>query len=481
MFKKPHIWGFLLRKSMQNSFLIIVILLIFQIGISSSSWEGSRDETVSLLKEYIDINTSNPPGDVRKAVWWIGKLLDKHSIDYQTFTVEEDPMRMHLLAEIKGYNNNLKPLLLLNHMDVVPADKQAWRVDPFKASVVDSVIYGRGSLDMKGMGIMQLMTLIQLKKEGWKPERTVKVLCVADEEVLGEYGAKWMIENHWDLLDPEWVWDEGGIGSKDSFPGVEVFAVAVAQKKSLWVDVIVKSISGHGSRPFDGHSNQVLANALSKIVSWKTPIDINVATNEMFKRVGFKIKGLNGFILRNINNPLLKYFFGSKVAKSSVSVNAMLRNTVSLTIMDSGYKVNVIPEIAKASLDIRLLPSQDSEEFINQLKVVINDSRVQIVPKRVPEQGYISSWESTFFSILSEEINHLYRQSVVTPFMSPGGTDSQYFQSKGVDCYGIIPVLVHEADIQTIHGINERISIQNLMNGYRIVYNTVKRVCGSNK
>ena len=466
---------------MQNSFLIIVVMLNFQIGISSSSWEGSKDEVVSLLQEYININTSNPPGDVTKAVLWIEKLLDKHFIDYQTFTVEEDPRRMHLLAEIKGTNNKLKPLLLLNHMDVVPADKQAWNIDPFKSSIVDSLIYGRGSLDMKGMGIMQLMTLIKLKKEGWKPERTVKVLCVADEEVLGEYGAKWMIDNHWDLLDPEWVWDEGGIGSKDSFPGVEAFAIAVAQKKSLWVDIIVKSKSGHGSRPFDGYSNQVLASALSKIVSWKTPIDINIATNEMFKRIGFKVKGLNGFILRNINNPFLKYFFGPKIAESSISVNAMLRNTVSLTVIESGYKVNVIPEIAKASLDIRLLPNQDPEEFINQLKVVINDSRVEIIPSRVPGQGYISNWENTFFTILSEEINNHYKQSVVTPFMSPGGTDSQYFQSKGVDCYGVIPVLVNEADIQTIHGINERISIQNLMNGCRIVYNTVKRACGSKK
>ena len=464
---------------MQNLFLIIAVTLIFELGISAPSWIEARDETVSLLAEYIDIDTSNPPGDVRKAVWWIGKLLDKHSIDYETFTVEKDPRRMHLLAEIKGTNPDLKPLLLLNHMDVVPADREAWSVEPFKSTVIDGVIYGRGALDMKGMGIMQLMALIHLKREGWKPERTVKVLCVADEEVLGKYGARWMIENHWNSLDPQWVWDEGGIGSKDSFPGVEAFAVAVAQKISLWIDVVVKSMSGHGSRPFKGSANEVLVKALSKIVSWESPIDINIATDEMFDRIGSKIGGLDGFILSNLDKPFVKYFFGSKVAESSVSVNAMLRNTVSLTIMESGYKVNVIPEVARASLDIRLLPGQDPEQFIDKLRIVVDDSRVEFIPTRVPEKGSISRWDTEFFSILSEEINRQHSKAVVTPFMSPGGTDSQYFQSKGVDCYGVIPVLVHEADIQTIHGINERVSIDNLMKGSMIVYNTVKRICGS--
>ena len=147
--------------------------------------------------------------------------------------------------------------------------------------------------------------------------------------------------------------------------------------------------------------------------------------------------------------------------------------------MESGYKVNVIPETARASLDIRLLPGQDPQKFIDELRIFVDDDRVEFIPIRVPEKGSISSWNTDFFLILSEEINRQHSKAVVTPFMSPGGTDSQYFQSKGVDCYGIIPVLVHESDIQTIHGVNERISIDNLMKGSMIVYNTVKRICGS--
>ena len=126
---------------------------------------------------------------------------------------------MHLLAEFPGKNSNFKPLLLLNHIDVVPADAEAWEYNPYGAELIDGIIYGRGALDMKSLGIMQLMSLILLKREGWQPERTIKFLAVADEEILGELGAQWMINNHWDKLDPEWVWDEGGIGSKDSFPG----------------------------------------------------------------------------------------------------------------------------------------------------------------------------------------------------------------------------------------------------------------------
>ena len=457
---------------------LYLLILICNFIIAEPNWDEVRDKTVELFQQYLRIDTSNPPGDVTKAVKWLSKEFKKYNIPFETFTVDEDPRRMHILAEFPGLNPDLKPLLLLNHIDVVPADYSSWSVDPFKAEIIDDVIYARGALDMKCLGIMQLMSFILLKEEGWSPERTVKFLGVADEEILGEYGVQWMIKHHWDKLNPEWVWDEGGLGSKDSFPGIDAFAIAVSQKKSFWVDVEVKGKSGHGSRPFDDYPNQVLTKGLNKIVTWKTPIEINPVISEMFYRIGERTGGLQGFVMKNIDNQIIRSVVGNKIASTSTSSNAMLRNTISLTMINSGYKTNIIPEYAKATLDIRLLPHINPDDFINDLKEIVNDDRVNFIPKRTPVNNFVSKWDTDFFTVLSDELNKEKPDALVFPFMTIGGTDSQFFQSKGVDCYGLIPVMVTEDDIQTMHGIDERMSIENLMLGTRIVYNTIKRTCG---
>ena len=456
------------------------LLIFLSVIIASPDWDEVQIESIQLLQKYIQIDSSNPPGDVTEAINWLADLCDINKISYQTFTVDEDPRRMHLLAEIKGKNSSLKPLLLLNHVDVVPADVDAWSVDPFGGVIKNGIIYGRGALDMKSLGMMQLISLILLNREGWIPERTVKFLAVADEEILGEYGVQWMIKNHWDLLDPEWVWDEGGIGSTDSFPGMDVFAIAVAQKKSFWVELEVNGISGHGSRPFDGYPNQVLATSLSKIVNWETPIEINPVIEEMLFRIGSNKGGIEGFVMKNINNPIIHYLFSNSLSEKSTTVNAMIRNTVSLTKINSGYKTNIIPEYASAALDIRLLPDTSPESFLLDLKEVVNDDRLEFIPKRVPVNNFISNWDSKFFKVVSNELSEKKPNAVVIPFMTIGGTDSQFFQAKGVDCYGIIPVLVNELDIQTMHGIDERISIQNYMFGIKVAYNSIKKTCGEN-
>ena len=158
----------------------------------------------------------------------------------------------------------------------------------------------------------------------------------------------------------------------------------------------------------------------------------------------------------------------------------MIRNTVSLTKINSGYKTNIIPEYASAALDIRLLPDTSPESFLLDLKEVVNDDRLEFIPKRVPVNNFISNWDSKFFKVVSNELSEKKPNAVVIPFMTIGGTDSQFFQAKGVDCYGIIPVLVNESDIQTMHGIDERISIQNYMFGIKVAYNSIKKTCGEN-
>jgi len=460
---------------MKKFILITCVLTLIR---AEPNWEKARNETVNLFQQYLRIDTSNPPGDVRQAAKWFADIFGEEGIPFETFTVPNDPRRMHVLAEMKGMNSELKPLLLLNHMDVVPVDINYWDEKPFDGELRDGVIYGRGTIDMKSLGIMHLMALMQLHREGWRPERTIKFLAVADEEILGPLGTSWMIENHWDKLDPEWVWDEGGVGSLDSFSGISAFAIAVAQKKSFWVEAVVEGKSGHGMRPYKDHPNEILVKALTKIVNWNTPLEISPVVDEMFNRMGKKIGGGEGFIMESLDNGLVRFFTGGTVAGSSVSTNAMLRNTISLTMLTSGYKTNIIPEKATATLDIRLLPHVEPEEFLADLKLVVNDDRVKFVHKRTPRNKHVSSWETDFFNILSDELNREKPDALAMPFMTIGGTDSQFFQAKGVNCYGLIPIMITEKDIQSIHGIDESLSVENLMMGTRIVYRTIKRVCG---
>ncbi len=457
-----------------------IAIIIFTISLihPEPNWEKIRLETVDLLQQYLRIDTSNPPGDVREGAYWLTNIFEKEGIPYETFTVPEDPRRMHVLAELPGLNPELKPLLMINHIDVVPVDDVFWSEKPFDGDLRDGVIYGRGAIDMKGMGIMEMMAMIQLHRQGWRPERSIKFLAVADEEILGPLGVSWMIENHWDKLDPQWVWDEGGIGSEDSFPGLSAFAIAVAQKKSFWVEVEVYGESGHGSRPYKDHPNEILVKALEQIVNWNTPIEINPVIDEMMDLMGEKIGGGQGFIMGNLDNGLVKFLAGGSIAESSTSTNAMLRNTISLTMLTSGYKTNIIPEKASATLDIRLLPHVEPEDFLEDLKFVVNDSRVQFIPKRIPRNKYVSSWDTDLFNVMSDELNRENPDALVMPFMTIGGTDSQFFQAKGVDCYGLVPIMVTEKDVQSIHGIDESISVDNLMMGTRVIYHTIKRVCG---
>ena len=460
---------------MKKIILITCTLTLIQ---AEPNWEKARNETVNLFQEYLRIDTSNPPGDVRLAAKWFADIFGEEDISFEIFTVPQDPRRMHVLAELTGMNPELKPLLLLNHMDVVPVDINYWDEKPFDGELRDGVIYGRGTIDMKSLGIMHLMALMQLHREGWRPERTIKFLAVADEEILGPLGTSWMIENHWDKLDPEWVWDEGGVGSLDSFSGMSAFAIAVAQKKSFWVEAVVEGKSGHGMRPYKDHPNEILVKALTKIVNWNTPLEIAPVVDEMFNRMGERIGGGQGLVLKSLDNGLVRYFAGGTIANSSVTTNAMLRNTISLTMLNSGYKTNIIPEKATATLDIRLLPHVEPEDFLEDLKFVVNDNRVKFIPKRIPRNKHVSSWETDFFNILSDELNREKPDALAMPFMTIGGTDSQFFQAKGVDCYGLIPIMITEKDIQSIHGIDESLSVENLMMGTRIVYRTIKRVCG---
>jgi acetylornithine deacetylase/succinyl-diaminopimelate desuccinylase-like protein len=246
--------------------------------LSLVSVDAQIDEATRLLTEYVRIDTSNPPGNTTKAADFLAGVLEREGISVTRY--ESEPGKSIVYARLKATTTPAaKALILLHHMDVVPADRSQWKDDPFGAVITkadpgsnDEILWGRGAMDMKGMGVAELLAFLRLKRERVPLNRDVILLAEPDEEVGGAMGARWMIANHYAELDPEYVIDEGGFGSRDVFaPGKLVYGISVAEKKIVWLKVRAEGLAGHGSQPHDQNPNDRLVRALARLASQRCP------------------------------------------------------------------------------------------------------------------------------------------------------------------------------------------------------------------
>ena len=427
------------------------------VSAPEDNWHQIGDEAVALLKDYLSFDTANPPGDVSSAARFLKEKLDASGISTKLFWSDRQNGKVNLLARLEGTGAKA-PLLMLHHMDVVPVDKSGWTVDPFGDVEKDGYIYGRGALDMKNYGITHLMTLLLLARNHISLDRDVMMLAVADEEIGGELGTGWMVENQWGDMAPEFVLDEGGFGTQGFFTHDDrlIFSVGVAEKQMFALQLTVNRRPGHASMPPAENANFILTKALNRVAAYQTPDIITPVVREMITRLG----GL----------------------EDTPYNNALRRNTISLTVL-KGFvgdppKTNVIPETAQAVLDCRLLPGHDKQEFLAELEMVIDDPSIKIeIVLESKQQSVTSSHETDLFRIIEEETKVLYPDSITLPHLIIYGTDSRYFREKGAQCYGFFPGPVSMEEYARIHGNDERIRIDSLRNATRIYYNVVKRFC----
>src|SRR5712691_3234126 len=252
------------------TFVACVSFVVAQrsIGAQTIDWKAVGDEAIKLLQEYVRIATSNPPGDTRKAADFLAAIFEREGIGVTRY--ESAPGKAIVYARLKASVSPPagKAVLLLHHMDVVPADRTQWKTDPFTPTIQGNELWGRGSMDMKGQGIAQLLAFLRLKRERVPLGRDVILLAEPDEEVGGALGARWMIANHYAELDPEYVIDEGGFSSRDLFaPGKLVYGVSVAEKLIVWLKLRVEGVAGHGSQPTDQNPNDRLVKALARLLT----------------------------------------------------------------------------------------------------------------------------------------------------------------------------------------------------------------------
>jgi acetylornithine deacetylase/succinyl-diaminopimelate desuccinylase-like protein len=427
-------------------------------------WKEITEEATDLLCRYIAIDTSNPPGNEESAALFLADILRREGLASQLY--QAAPGRANLSARLPG-DGSKQPLILLNHTDVVPAEPSFWEEPPFSGTVRDGVIWGRGTLDMKGMAVMELMTFLLLKRHGIPLKRDVVFLALADEEMGSEVGAEWMDRHHPEVMEAEYVINEGGGGSTELL-GVRrpIFNCSVSEKGPLWLKLRAQGTPGHGSVPIDDNSLERLVRALYRVQGWQHPITV-------LPEIELYLRGLHeaGLLPEMPGESTL-----AQIAASTPMVRAVLTNTVSVTTCSAGYKHNVIPATSEASLDCRLLPGQSAQEFVEELKRVIDDPKVEV--EEVYRSDTVTSPVQTeLFDIIKQVIGEMMKEALVLPYVAAGFTDSRVFRQRGVVAYGIEPVLLEPSEIASIHGHNERISIENLRLGTEVLFEIARRLC----
>jgi acetylornithine deacetylase/succinyl-diaminopimelate desuccinylase-like protein len=432
---------------------LLLALMTLPLAAADPDWAAVEKRAVEFLQEYVRLETVNPPADTRTAAKLFETELRKHGLEPRVYTSGPNG-QTNLIVRLAGKDRTKKPLLLLNHFDVVPVDRKAWSVDPFGALIKDGWIWGRGTLDMKGTGVMQLMSLIAMKDTGTVPERDIVMLSTADEETGGELGIKWMMANHPQEIDAEYVLDEGGLGTRDLLAGGKlVFGIAVGEKQMLWLRLKAKGTAAHGSQPIPDNANMILLRAIEKALDLGEGGKRHPVVERMMKEIG---------------QPMAENKFTS----------AIQRNTMSLTTLTSGVgspvKVNVIPSSAEATLDCRLLPGVNADEFISGIKARINDPRVTVERISSPVDAGASNSETPLFASISKAIVTHHPGATVTPMLVPFGTDSVNLRKKGVIAYGFMPMVLDAKTHATMHSDEERIPLAEFLKGIHIYFDVLR-------
>jgi acetylornithine deacetylase/succinyl-diaminopimelate desuccinylase-like protein len=442
-----------------------------------AEWPAIGREAAELLSQYLRINTTNPPGNELHAARFLQAVLEREGIETRLF--EPAPGKANLWARLRG-GGSARPVVLLNHMDVVEASPEHWSVDPFGGAIRDGHVYGRGALDMKGQGIAQLMAMVLLRRSGVPLRRDVVFLATSDEEVGGEtFGAAWIAREHRELIDgAEFLINEGGTTRTDDSGRLAFYGIGTTEKSPFWLSVTSRGTAGHGSRPTPDNAVERLIRALARIESYQTPLMVTPAAERFFRDLSAReVDPVRRRWMADLRSALsdsaARRFF-----ESDITYNAMLRNTISITRMEGSGKVNVIPPVARAEIDVRLLPGQDPRAFLAELRRVVSDTAVVIEPSAPSWDATESSAETELFRAVAEEVRRRFPDALITTPMLSGFTDSHYFRRIGVAAYGVSPFVLADSETARVHGNDERVSVANLEFGSRLLFDVLRRVAG---
>lgn len=434
-------------------------------------WDHLLDEAIHHLQEYLRIDTVNPPGNEMEGVKFFKRTFDVEAIPSLIF--EPSPGRGNLLATLKG-DGKKKPVLLLNHMDVVPVEKEQWSVDPFAGIIRDGYLYGRGALDDKSMGIVEMMALLILKREKVPLARDVLFFATADEETGGNWGVEWAIENIPLLRESEYALNEGSYIILNEDGAADRYEISNGQKVLFQLQLKTRGTSGHGSMPRLDNPNVKLVQALEKVTKWETPYNLIPMVKEYFLKMAPKQPPDERRFYEDIEKGLRDPAFSKRLTSNPI-YNAMIRDTISLTILQGGSKVNVIPSESGATLDCRLIPGSSKENFLKEIKKRLGDEvEVEVISesRSLPP----SPFDTDLFRAIQRFAEANDPGCPVVPHLLPGATDSRLLKEKGIVTYDFCPFRLTEKEMMIIHGNDERIALENLRFGMKMLVEIIKEV-----
>ena len=440
-------------------------------------FKSKEDEIAEFLSELIQVDTTNPPGNELEAAKLIGEKLAEYGLKYEILV--SDRKRANIIASIKGEEEGPR-FLLLSHLDVVPAKPNGWKYHPFSGLIKDGYVWGRGAIDDKGHVVVELFTLLALIENRVRFRGEVIFAATADEEKGGKLGAGWLVDNYPDKVRADYVINEGG-GLGIKIDGKTVFIVQTAEKGVYWFRLKVKGKPGHASIPASGE-NAIIT--MSKIIqrteknkpSIKVVKPVRVMIETLAKAYGRPL--LSKLLLNRLTSELALKITARKDPSLAALIDAMLRNTITPTILTSGYKENIIPDEASCIFDCRLLPGYDEKfvkEYINAVMEGL-DYDLEFIQREPASMSEIGKLYHVIEKVIAREVPN----SIVTPYMSTGGTDSRFFRWRfNSVAYGFQPILADmplSEFLKMIHGVNERISIKNLVFGAKVTYEIIREL-----
>lgn len=446
----------MLRSKIRNiGLLFCVPLVLTYCSLSCAAerdWGKVEAELVELLQALLRADTQNPPGNELAACKILDNFFDREGIQSRIYKVEKK--RANLLARLHG-NGSQKAIILAAHTDVVPVNAEEWSVPPFSGQFEDGFIYGRGALDDKGMLAVNAVVLALLKHNNVPLRRDVIFLATAGEETGGGIGAGWMLERHRDKLNAAFALSEGGrIIFKDGEP--LYIALQTEEKIAYNIKLTVQGTSGHASIPRLDNAIYSLAQALDRVARFPVRIVLDPVTRAFFKGVALRdhrVEMIDG--LPRTAHPIYL---------------ALLTNTISPTLIEGGVKTNVHPQEAVVNLNCRLLPNQNVNAFVDSLYVWIGPGPYQLRYKPKPPAPIPSPQDGIGFVLIEQVCGEMFPGVPVLPYLSPGMSDATRFRKAGIPTYGLIPFPLEEDEVWRIHGKDERISLEALMTGLKLVY-----------
>lgn len=425
-------------------------------------------DTLETFRKFLMIDTRNPPGDVSKANGFLGEICDTYGIKWSL--EGPDDFHKNFLAKIEG-SGKKEPIVLLNHIDVVPVEIPKWSRHPFGGEIDEGFIYGRGAIDMKSLGAAELTAMVKLAKSGIKPSRDFYFLGCCDEETGGKSTA-WALENISAVSKAGAVINESWPIVRDDSGSIDHIGIAVSEKVYLTIKLTAEGVPSHASVPTDFNPNINIIEAVGKIIEAnrkKAPV-ITPLMKNYFQKTGDRIENLE----QALRDPDFKEkFYRNKVHR------ALVNNTRTPTMISGGVKTNVIPPRCEAVLDCRLLPGTDQDKFLREIREIINDEKVDVSILADWQSSPDSRTDSDVFRAIEEVCENHFPGVSVVPSMPPFTTDSRYFRAKGIDAYGFQPIVVPESDVNLIHGIDERIAVDSYLKCAEMVTELVMKLAKS--